>query len=839
MKLPYKLAVLLHKLSDAGCGPVRPQGDEFRCRCPAHDDHGPSLYVGLAEDRILVRCNAGCDARAVCDRLDHPLADLFFDADEPLVEADGEPDAGGAPEAASVNGQAAAGGTAPADPSFRRAAYEGLLARLELSTAHFDALRQRGLPAAEIASRQYRTLDAGRLLEAVDGLLAAHGPEALLTVPGFVERNGRVRFQAAAGLLVPVRDVSGAVAALKVRHDAGHPGPKYAWASSPQCSCGNPAHVPLGVAGPAETVRLTEGEIKGDVATWLSGLSTVSAPGVTSWAVAVPVLQALGARRVLLAFDRDGKPGTLAATEQALLGLTRAGFEATVEWWAGPKGIDDLLAAGGQPEVLGGLEALVRLRDLQAGPAAGAADAAEPAPAAFPLAVLPPALAAYVEQAARATATPPDFAGVTLLVTAGAALGNSRALCLNDHTWYEAARFYAALVGDPGSGKTPAMQEVTRHYEALQFGLLDAYKAARAAYESALAEHEQAVKENRALPPAERGPLPPPPAEPPKPARLVTIDATVESLAVLLEENPRGLLMTQDEGVAWVRAMGQYKGGRGADRQFWLSAWSGRSHLVDRKGQGVVPVTIPRPFVNVICGVQPDMLGELADHQGRDDGFLDRLLFVLPPAAAGADWSEATVAPHSQQAWAATLGKLRGLAMEELHGGALGYQVVRLSAAAKEAWVSWWDGHAAEIRGPDLPAALIGPWGKLKSYAARLALVLHFLWLVQGDGDEGEMGADSVARAVQLINYFKSHLRLVYGRLRQTPEDNQLFDALDWIRQHGGQCTARQLVRAHTVTPTAAARKMLTELAERGYGRLEWREAANGHKVQWFVFEPG
>ena len=84
-----------------------------------------------------------------------------------------------------------------------------------------------------------------------------------------------------------------------------------------------------------------------------------------------------------------------------------------------------------------------------------------------------------------------------------------------------------------------------------------------------------ALFENRAAEKDQRQPLPEVPPSPTPPARLIVVDATVESLAPLLEDNPRGLLMTQDEGVAWVRGMGQYKGGRGGDRQFWLSNWSG------------------------------------------------------------------------------------------------------------------------------------------------------------------------------------------------------------------------------------------------------------------------
>jgi hypothetical protein len=114
-------------------------------------------------------------------------------------------------------------------------------------------------------------------------------------------------------------------------------------------------------------VRLTEGELKADVATTLSGIPTLSAPGVGSWRLAVPVLKDLGARTVHVAFDQDGKPATLAAMEAALLDLTREGFEVKLDWWDGQagKGIDDALAGGASIEAITGLKAAVRVRDAQ------------------------------------------------------------------------------------------------------------------------------------------------------------------------------------------------------------------------------------------------------------------------------------------------------------------------------------------------------------------------------------------------------------------------------------------------------------------------------------------
>jgi hypothetical protein len=152
--------------------------------------------------------------------------------------------------------------------------------------------------------------------------------------------------------------------------------------------------------------------------------------------------------------------------------------------------------------------------------------------------------------------------------------------------------------------------------------------------------------------------------------------------------------------------------------------------------------------------------------------------------------------------------------------------------------IAWWNAHAEEMRGPDLPVSFLGPWAKLKSYAARIALVLHFIWQVPGDQEEGAVNAADVERAVRLIHYFKAHLRLVHGRLLQTSEDCHLEQVIEWLRRNGGRCRARDLVRAKQVRPTDRAKKLMRELAEREYGRLEFVEAANGRKVEEFVLDP-
>ena len=95
-------------------------------------------------------------------------------------------------------------------------------------------------------------------------------------------------------------------------------------------------------------MRVTEGELKADIATALSGVVTLSIPGVTAWRTVLAVLAMLQARRVLLAFDMDWKanPHVARALAQTTEALVEAGYNVVVEAWdvSQGKGIDDVLA---------------------------------------------------------------------------------------------------------------------------------------------------------------------------------------------------------------------------------------------------------------------------------------------------------------------------------------------------------------------------------------------------------------------------------------------------------------------------------------------------------------
>ena len=53
--------------------------NEYMALCPAHDDHNPSLSIGLSPDRerILLHCYAGCEAKDILNSVGLTLKDLY------------------------------------------------------------------------------------------------------------------------------------------------------------------------------------------------------------------------------------------------------------------------------------------------------------------------------------------------------------------------------------------------------------------------------------------------------------------------------------------------------------------------------------------------------------------------------------------------------------------------------------------------------------------------------------------------------------------------------------------------------------------------------------------
>ncbi|HEX3315492.1 MAG TPA: DUF3987 domain-containing protein [Gemmataceae bacterium] len=391
-----------------------------------------------------------------------------------------------------------------------------------------------------------------------------------------------------------------------------------------------------------------------------------------------------------------------------------------------------------------------------------------PDPPAFPLDVLPESLSHLANEMADSLNCAVDMPAVVMLALAGGAIANSRLLGVKA-SYTESAALYVCIVAPPGGAKTPILKMLRAPFDRRQTTLLEAFQAQLAVWQSKDDEEDQGEK--------------------PICERVVVADATVESLAQVLCENPRGVIMVRDELVSVVHGLNQYKGGKGADRQFYLSAWSGDTITVDRKSDKSrhgAPLLVVNPFLGLVGGVQPDIVADLRGQRTRtappNDGWLDRFLFSWPttPLALGETWK--TVSDASLSDWANVVDWLLRLELLE-HEGRKEPRHLRLSQCGKAIWQRRTAEHAAELNNERFPEHLLGAWAKLRAYAVRLTLIVHLLRMACGEVADDEVDGESMERAWKLVDYFKGHVRRVYAEMDADDRIAGLRKLVRWIEK--------------------------------------------------------
>ena len=189
----------------------------------------------------------------------------------------------------------------------RHEVYTDMLSLLSLSDAHRANLRERGLSDERIERNQYRTMPktekSRRLLAA---LLRRCGHD-LDGIPGFRTYYGDWTVCGPEGFLIPVRNKDGLIQGLKIRKD-DESDKKYRWLSSRDMPHGTRSYSWVHVTGNIHSKRayLTEGPLKGDVASYLSDDSLfVCLGGVSAIGNLKEVLTDLGVTEVIEAMDMD------------------------------------------------------------------------------------------------------------------------------------------------------------------------------------------------------------------------------------------------------------------------------------------------------------------------------------------------------------------------------------------------------------------------------------------------------------------------------------------------------------------------------------------------------
>lgn len=405
----------------------------------------------------------------------------------------------------------------------------------------------------------------------------------------------------------------------------------------------------------------------------------------------------------------------------------------------------------------------------------------------FPVAVFPPVVREFVHRVADSIPVPVDLVALPVLITLATAIGTQRAISPKQG-WSEWPCLYGGIVAPSGIGKSPAIKAAIRP-------LLDRQEAE---YQQWTLEKERRQKDD----------------PPPVLRHVLTTDATVEALGVMLSTSPRGLLMYRDELVGWVAAMDAYRNGKGADRQFWLDVHSTTAHKVDRKG-GQDPIWLKRPLINVLGGFTPVDFDQFVGRSGREtDGFYQRILFTFPPTLPHRV-SRVEVLPKLQNAYSGVVKQLFDLPeLAEPFGTPT--STVAMEAGASELWWTWYQ--ATKEEESTLPEALQAKWEKFAAMSLRVALVLHETWGLEHS--PRPVNVETTHRAIEVAEYFKGQERRIWGYVQMDQAERRDQAVYSWItRRPNRQATVREVLSNGVagIKKAREGREIFASLVDRGW----------------------
>lgn len=436
----------------------------------------------------------------------------------------------------------------------------------------------------------------------------------------------------------------------------------------------------------------------------------------------------------------------------------------------------------------------------------------------FPTDALPKAAADLVRAGADSLQVDPGMLGPLVLATMASAVGNSRTIALHA-SWHEPAIIWAVVVAPSGSGKSPALELVTRPAERRDAEALREHKEAMKEHAAALALHEKAMRGwERGSGKGNLTATPPAAPEAPVCERFVTSDVTFEALAAMLAASPRGMLLACDELAAWLN-FGRYSanGGRAASEAArWLPMHRAQPLKVDRKT--APPIRVERAALIVSGLVQPGVLAAALTGTDFDSGLVARLLLSMPPIPTRR-WQPGGIPPMVERRYNAMVETLYALELDEDPHGTAVPRALSLDDQARQLWANFYNSLNADMAGQDERARAM--MAKIECAAARLALVVH-LGRVAGGEDVSTtvIDGESLRRGVLLANWFRREAERTYLRLAEGDDDREARQLLDIVRRKGGSVSGRELVQSSRKFKTVKdAEAALSRLVDAGHGQ--------------------
>ena len=341
-----------------------------------------------------------------------------------------------------------------------------------------------------------------------------------------------------------------------------------------------------------------------------------------------------------------------------------------------------------------------------------------------------------------------EYTASIILSAYATAIGNTYHVKIKGN-WVSSCALFMILVGRPGLGKTPPLGFLYQPIRENDRLLLD-----KAHKEYDLYTQQQAVKKDGEVKE---------PMEKPRLVQTIISDFTPEAMFSIHYDNPRGIVLLVDEVVALFNSVKRYSAKSNLIEDL-LSAYSGQPLKAVRKSEAF-PMSICHPCINLIGGIQTNILDEIFKKEYEANGLTDRFLLVFPKNKKIPKWQigiDQSKRPNTMATWTYYIQKVLNIPIQLSEDGVTANpKEIQMTEEAMKFFYHWNNTIIDRVNAIEDDNEVESRQMKLNGNAARLALILQVIRWSTGECQLDAIDVDSVIGAIRLIDYFEESYQRV------------------------------------------------------------------------------
>lgn len=574
-------------------------------------------------------------------------------------------------------------------------------------------------------------------------------------------------------------------------------------------------------------IGIVEGEKKAEKAV-LEGFNFLSVGGVYGWKQnpensedgaeiqdIIPNLISLDLQGVTVnlcydadMFEKEQVRQALYSFAAYLIGEKQAKVKIVILPKGEEKGLDDFLIAHGKEkfqELLDNAKEIT-LKEIQEILAGNADKKIQ-----FPMEIFEPKVGDLIVDLAKRMNAPREYIAASFITGASILMDGVYSLNVQSSSnWVEHPILWAAIVGGASQKKTPCLNIIKAIIDKIELQLQEKYEEEEKKYKRELSAYKREKEQNKKNKDKKASINLLEEPEKPYPQVITVQNATTEALSMLLKNNHgRGIGIFVDELASFLKGLGQYKNGNGADEEYLLQAWKKQQGRQARKTDNENFIIIPSH--NIIGTIQPHVLELtlLKDGLETTNGMIERWLFVC------SEYEEIAEIYDKDEKYDVSI-------IEKIYSRLYSNQSMityYFSKNARAEFNKLRQRIVHQKKNGGFTELMKNYLQKQTDYVARFSLILHCI----KDDKVLMIDENTIKDAIKLSNYFIECFQKVANISLDAKCNAQAMSALDYMRIKGLKTLSpSKLHRSNTskYKTKEVAKNALLTLANLGYGRL-------------------